>query len=240
MDKPKDKPKDKPSFAYVHFAACSGCEISFLDNFEKVLEIMDMVDIKYMTLINDNTEFPKADIVFVDGPPCLQDKESVGLLLEARKNSGYLVAWGGCSTTACVTNFSRGGQAPQPQHESFPPIKRLVKVDASVPGSPPGPEMAYNIIKAFVKGDTDYLKYLSTHGISGFACGCDLMKDIIENALCIGCGACAFACPTRAIAMESGRPCINWERCVKCGACYAQCPRSFQPIPVMDRMMEEL
>ena len=240
MDKPTDKPKDKPSFAYVHFAACSGCEISFLDNFERVLEMMDMVDIAYMTLINDNTEFPKADIVFVDGPPCLQDRESIELLLKARENSGYLVAWGGCSTTACITNFSRGGQAPQPQHESFPPIKRLVKVDASVPGSPPGPEMAYNVIKAFVKGDTDYLKYLSTYSIGGFACGCDLMKDIIENALCIGCGACAFACPTRAITMVLGRPSINWERCVKCGACYAQCPRSFQPVPLMDRMMEEL
>lgn len=231
---------DKPKFAYLHLAACSGCEISFLDNFERVLDMMDLVDIEYMTLIKDNTEFPKVDIAFVDGPACLQSKESVEALKKARENSGFLVSWGGCSTTATITNFSRGGQAPQPQHESFPPIKRLVKVDAAVPGSPPGPEMAYNVINAFVKGDTDYLKYLTTYSLGGFACGCDLIKDIIENALCIGCGACAFACPTRAIDMVLGRPCVNWERCVKCGACYAQCPRSFQPLAVMDRMMEEL
>jgi coenzyme F420 hydrogenase subunit gamma len=235
-----DKPPGKPAFAYVHLAACSGCEISFLDNFERVLEMMDLVDIEYMTLINDNTVFPKVDIVFVDGPPCLQDMESVDLLLKARENSGFLVAWGGCSATACITNFSRGGQAPQPQHESFLPICRLVKVDAFVPGSPPGPEMAYNVIKAYVSGDTDYLKYLTTYEVGGYACGCDLMKDIIENGLCIGCGACAFACPTRAITMPAGRPSVNWERCVKCGACYAQCPRSFLPLPGMDRMMEEL
>jgi coenzyme F420 hydrogenase subunit gamma len=230
----------KPKFAYVHLAACSGCEISFLDNFERLLDMMDMVSFEYITLLKDATEMPKVDIVFVDGGPCLQSEESVETLRKARENAGYLVAWGGCSTTANINNFSRGGQMPQPQHESFPPIRRLVRVDASVPGSPPGPEMAFNILKAFVAGDTDYLKYLTTYGMGGFACGCDLMKDIVENALCIGCGACAFACPTRAITMVLGRPSINWERCVKCGACYAQCPRSFQPLPVMDRMMEEL
>ncbi|HUL62741.1 MAG TPA: coenzyme F420 hydrogenase subunit gamma, partial [Methanocella sp.] len=91
---------DKPRFAYLHLAACSGCEISFLDNFERVLEMMDLVDVEYMTLLKDATEFPEVDIAFVDGPPCLQDRESVESLLRARANAGYLVAWGGCSATA--------------------------------------------------------------------------------------------------------------------------------------------
>lgn len=228
----------KPTFGYLHLGACSGCEISFLDNFERVVDIMDMVDIVYMTLLKDAQHMPKVDVVFVDGAACLQAEESVRELLEARKNAGYLVAWGGCSSTACITNFSRGGQMAQPQHESYPPINRLVKVDAFVPGSPPGPEMAYNVIKAVVEGDTDYLKYLTTYEVGGYACGCDMMKDIVENSLCIGCGACAMACPTRAISMELGRPNIIFDRCVKCGACYAQCPRSFLPLPGMDKMME--
>ncbi|MCD1296137.1 coenzyme F420 hydrogenase subunit gamma [Methanocella sp. CWC-04] len=230
----------KPKFAYVHLAACSGCEISFIDNFERLLDMMDMVDFEYITLLKDVQEMPAVDIVFIDGAPCLQSEESVKMLKEARSKAGFLVAWGGCSATSCINNFSRGGQMAQPQHESFPQVCRIVKVDAFVPGSPPGPEMAYNIIKAFVEGDTEYLRYLTTYEVGGFACGCDLMKNIIENALCIGCGACAMSCPTRAITMVLGRPCINWERCVKCGACYAQCPRSFLPVPVMDRMMEGL
>ncbi|HEY3422371.1 MAG TPA: 4Fe-4S binding protein [Methanocellaceae archaeon] len=61
----------------------------------------------------------------------------------------------------------------------------------------------------------------------------------MENGLCIGCGACAMSCPTRAISMQLGRPDIITERCVKCGACFAQCPRSFLPLPGMNKMMEE-
>ena len=230
----------KPRFAYVHLAACSGCEISFLDNFERLLDIMDLVDVEYMTLIKDATDIPKVDVVFVDGAACLQSKEAVEMLKKARENASFLVSWGGCSTTATINNFARGGQLPQPQHESYPPIKRLVQVDAFVPGSPPAPEMAYNVIKAFVDGDLDYLKYLTSAGVGGYACGCDLWKDIVENGLCIGCGACAMACPTRAITMVQGRPNAILERCVKCGACYAQCPRSFLPVAAVDRMMKKL
>jgi coenzyme F420 hydrogenase subunit gamma len=65
--------------------------------------------------------------------------------------------------------------------------------------------------------------------LAGFACGCDLLTKIIGNGLCIGCGTCAMACPTRAIDMDYGRPHVNQELCIKCGACYAQCPRSFEP-----------
>lgn len=231
---------NKPKFAYVHLAACSGCEISFLDNFERLLDIMDMVDVEYMTLIKDNTEIPKVDIAFVDGAACLQSLEAVETLKKTRENASYLVAWGGCSSTATINNFSRGGQLPQPQHESYPPIKRLVKVDAFVPGSPPGPGMAYNVIKAFVGGDLDYLKYLSSYSVGGYACGCDLWKDIVENGLCIGCGACAMACPTRAIVMAEGRPNVVFDRCVKCGACYAQCPRSFLPTDAVGHLMDKL
>ena len=46
---------------------------------------------------------------------------------------------------------------------------------------------------------------------------------------CCGCGACALACPARAISMEADEegflyPVIDQQRCLHCGACVRLCP----------------
>jgi coenzyme F420 hydrogenase subunit gamma len=66
------------------------------------------------------------------------------------------------------------------------------------------------------------------------ACGCDLMYDVINQGLCMGCGTCAGTCPVRAVTMEYGKPNVNRDQCIKCGACYAQCPRSWFNFDVMN------
>jgi coenzyme F420 hydrogenase subunit gamma len=173
----------------------------------------------------------------VEGSVCLQDEHSVHLIKETREKAGLVIAYGGCAATGCVTNFSKGGQANQPQHESYVPINRLIKVDAYIPGCPPSPEIIYNVAIAAVTGDMEYLKPFMDPKIGGYSCGCELFTDIIENGLCIGCGTCASSCPTRAIDMSYGRPSFNNTRCVKCGACYAACPRSFLPVSEIQKKL---
>jgi len=41
---------------------------------------------------------------------------------------------------------------------------------------------------------------------------------------CVGCGACAAACPQGAIVMEESRPHINRTLCTACGTCAETCP----------------
>ena len=65
------------------------------------------------------------------------------------------------------------------------------------------------------------------------ACFCELMTEVINQGLCMGCGSCAAVCPVRAITMEYGKPNGERDLCIKCGACYNQCPRSWFSIDVV-------
>ena len=40
---------------------------------------------------------------------------------------------------------------------------------------------------------------------------------------CSGCGQCAAACPVQAVAMEQGRPQIDYHKCLCCGRCVEAC-----------------
>lgn len=229
----------KPKIAYVHLSGCTGCLVSLADTYEKLLDILGAVDMVYNLTLADQRDLPegKIDISIVEGSVCLQDEHSVHLIKEAREKSGLVVALGGCAATGCVCNFCRGGQANQPQHESFVPINKLVKVDAYIPGCPPAPEVIYNFCIAAVTGDMDYLKPFMAGEVGGYHCGCDLQTKIVQNSLCMGCGTCAASCPTRAIDMEFGRPSFNNIRCVKCGACAAACPRMFLPVEQIQKKL---
>lgn len=47
---------------------------------------------------------------------------------------------------------------------------------------------------------------------------------MIDKNVCIGCGACASACPVEAISLDKGYAEIDESKCIKCGTCEGICP----------------
>lgn len=221
---------NKPRIGYIHLSGCTGDGMSLTENYDILSTLLtDMVDIVYGQTLVDLWEMPEMDLCLVEGSVCLQDEHSVHELLEARKKSNLICAFGSCAMTGCFTKFAHGGQQAQPKHEAFLPISNLVKVDLALPGCPTSPDMIAKSVVALINNDMNYLQPALDLAACDCACGCDLLTGIMNKALCTGCGTCALACQTRAITMIEGRPFADKARCVKCGSCYTSCPRSWFP-----------
>ena len=212
--------------AHVQLSSCCGCLISLTDTYEKLLDVLGAIDLVYSQTIADVREIPEADIILVEGSVCLDDHHAMEIAQEVRQKGKILVALGACAATGGVTRYCRGGQMSKPVHSSFSPLTEVVKCDLAIPGCPPSPELIVNVVVAALNGDMDYLQPFAEYAQNNSeACGCDVIENVVNKSLCMGCGTCAAACPTRAIEMLDGRPNILKELCIKCGACSVQCPR---------------
>lgn len=50
------------------------------------------------------------------------------------------------------------------------------------------------------------------------------MHPVIDTDACLGCGACAEACPMGVIEVEDVATVVNGDDCVGCEACIGACP----------------
>ncbi len=180
-------PSQKPRLATVSLAGCFGCHMSFLDIDERILELVELVDLR-RSPFDDIKEFDGVcDIGLVEGGCCNAD--NVRVLREFRKNCRILISVGQCAITGGLPAMRNGIPVGEllresylsgptlaneliPNDEEIPPLldrvypcHEIVKVDGFLPGCPPKADLFWDAIQLLLAGKSlselpvDHIRY---------------------------------------------------------------------------------
>ena len=171
----------RPRLSCEWLHACSGCEIALLNCGERLLALLERVEIVHFPLLMDHKysdrgdaaeiALPEAEIGLVSGG--VASEEHLAVLRAMRRQCRTLVALGTCAThggipalcnqwpvdQAMGTVFSGVGgnntypvEVPAPLDRVYS-IDEQVTVDLCVPGCPPRPETIVAVIEALLAGE---------------------------------------------------------------------------------------
>lgn len=161
----------KIKVAYGILTSCTGCKISFLDIHEKILNVLENVELVYSHMIMDYRTVPEdIDLLFLEGSVAtVEDLEEAK---ELRKKAKYVVAVGACACFGGIPgmrNFfandqiltetyasSKNGNGFMGPSKLLPKVKTLpsvIDVDFQLPGCPPLPENFLQVIEHFPNFD---------------------------------------------------------------------------------------
>ncbi|MEJ2417984.1 MAG: NADP oxidoreductase [Exilibacterium sp.] len=178
----------KKRIATVSLAGCFGCHMSLLDIDERLIELLQCVELDCSPL-NDFKKFTRrCDIGLIEGGCCNED--NVYVLQEFRRNCELLVAVGQCATMGglpvmrnaimhgedplreCLDEAYMGSAKvlnPDNQIPNDPALPLLldrvyscaevVKVDYQIPGCPPSGDLLWSVLQSLLKGELPELDW---------------------------------------------------------------------------------
>jgi sulfhydrogenase subunit delta len=136
----------KPRIGVFDFTDCEGCEVEFINLKEKLLDLMEGVEIINWRLAKEGNEPGPFDIAFIEGTPVTPDEQE--LLRNIRENSKYIVGLGACACTGGIPaiiddkkdrqDFYKKiyPQGNNPVGTEAKPLSAYVKVDFMINGCP--------------------------------------------------------------------------------------------------------
>ena len=164
--------------ATVSLAGCFGCHMSLLDIDEKLVPLLDLIELD-MSPLTDIKVLGACDLGIIEGAVC--NAENVHTLQAFRAHCKIIVAIGACAITggppaqrnfidvrdvlASVYLSGRGverGFIPNDPELPLPlaqvhPIRDVVKVDYSLPGCPPSAAAIWQVLTDLIAGRTPHL-----------------------------------------------------------------------------------
>lgn len=174
----------KPKIATVWLDGCSGCHMSLLDMDERIIEVLDKIELVYSPLVSTKTFPLDVDVVFVEG--AVSSNEDEEFIAHIRKHSKILVSFGDCAVTsnipgmrnnfaldelihrAYVENADINDKAPKDNiprlNARSKPLHEFVPVDVFLPGCPPPADVIYHVITELIAGRIPDLTGLTRFG----------------------------------------------------------------------------
>lgn len=186
-------------------SGCNGCDV-------EVLEATTLVSLGALGI--EIAETPDdANLLVVTGGSNVKSKRELENAHSAMQAPKTVVAVGSCAATMGIF---KGGYA------MAGPIDTIIPVDLYITGCPPRPQVILgalaDALHLNVEGMEDLLR--TPRGFRG--------HPQVDQATCVGCGACAHVCPADAIEIVGSgaerRIRFMHKDCIFCGSCQDVCP----------------
>ncbi|PHS25937.1 MAG: NADP oxidoreductase [Methylophaga sp.] len=167
----------KIPIAMIGLCGCWGCTLSFLDMDERILGLLDKVNITRSSLTDVKRIPYRCAIGFVEGG--IANSENIETLEEFRENCDILISVGACAVWGGVPAMRNvvpleecfkeayidsptaveGAKKIIPFHDDIPvittkvmPLHEVVKIDYFIPGCPPDGDVIIKVLDDLVNG----------------------------------------------------------------------------------------
>jgi NAD-reducing hydrogenase small subunit len=174
----------KARIATCSLAGCFGCHMSLLDIDERLLDLVERVELD-RTPLTDVKDLGECDVGIIEGG--VANAENVHVLETFRKHCKVLVAMGACainggipamrnqfSLAECLEESYVDGigvaNALIPDDPEIPllldkvhPVHEVVKIDHFLPGCPPSADAIWTFLSELVEGKPIDLPYTQIH-----------------------------------------------------------------------------
>jgi F420-non-reducing hydrogenase small subunit len=164
----------KVKVAFEWLSGCSGCELSVVDLHEKLLAVLEQIEIVRLPILMDVKDYPKAKLGIVTG--ALRTHHDIECAKKMRASCDAILAYGTCgvyggpqgsgyahaqselSEAAYVknpttsTHFVPDKGVPKLLEEGVLPLDSAIKVDLYLPGCPPHAYYVFEALRSVLDG----------------------------------------------------------------------------------------
>ncbi|MBK5929199.1 NADP oxidoreductase [Halochromatium salexigens] len=165
---------DKIQVATIWLDGCSGCHMSFLDMDERLVDLVQKIDIVYSPFVDTKTLPEQVDVGIIEGS--ISNEEDLHKAKRFRKHCKLLISLGDCAVNGNIpamrnpfkleSVYERAYLENVNVHQQIPsvgvpallktvlPVHAVVTIDVFVPGCPPNADAIHAVLSELIAGRT--------------------------------------------------------------------------------------